>query len=88
MSAEEAPMALGAPLGEPSYRTKIGNALYEYAHWPPDQINYYLDQFEAEHASELAQGILDSDIGQCCDECKTAAWLAARLISAAVADED
>lgn len=46
--------ALGEPV-EPSWRTKVANALYEHAKWQPDEINYHLDQFEAEHAHELAE---------------------------------
>lgn len=54
MSAEES-LALGGPLPPPSWRVRIGNALYEKAMWPPDQVNYYLDQLLAEHAHGLAE---------------------------------
>ncbi|MBA2951450.1 hypothetical protein [Streptomyces himalayensis] len=45
----------------PSWRTRIGNALYEGAKWPPDQVSYFLDQLLTEHAHELAEKIRNSE---------------------------
>ncbi len=61
MSKEES-LALGGPLPPPSWRTQVGNALYEGCKWPADQVNYYLDQLLAEHAHELAEKIRTSKV--------------------------
>jgi hypothetical protein len=43
--------------GPPSWRTQVENALYSEAKWPPDQVNYFMDQLRKEHAHELAEQI-------------------------------
>ena len=54
MSATEP--RLGGP-SEPTWRSRVENALYAEAKWMPDQINYFMDQVLAEHAHELAEKI-------------------------------
>lgn len=53
----------------PSWRTQIGNALYGGAKWPPDQVNYFLDQLLDEHAHKLAEKIRTAATPMAPDTC-------------------